>query len=82
MTDVQLIRGLSGVDIEKLKVYDAFTPNPFKVKPEALLTEVLTEMAEMKYGCALVADNQHLVGIFTWVDALKATNQLLETRLK
>lgn len=81
-TDVTMIRTLNGVDIEKLKVYDCFTPNPYKVKPDASLDTVLEEMAEHKYGCVLVEDNEHLVGIFTWVDALKATKDLLETRLR
>ena len=81
-TDVTLIRTLSGVDMEKLKVRDCYTANPFKVTPETLLDEVLDEMAEKKYGCVLVSDNDHLVGIFTWVDALKATKSLLETRLR
>lgn len=81
-TDVALIKGLRGVDIEKLKVLDCFTPNPYKVTPTTLLNEVLDEMAEKKYGCALISDNEQLVGIFTWIDALKATKSLLETRLK
>ncbi len=81
-TDVNLIRSLNGVDLAKLKVYDCFTPNPYKVTPETLLDEVLDEMAEKKYGCVLVNDNEHLVGIFTWIDALKATKNLLETRLR
>ena len=81
-TDVTMIRTLNGVDLEKLKVMDCFTPNPYKVKPDTQLDEVLGEMAENKYGCVLVEDNEHLVGIFTWVDALKATNTLLETRLR
>lgn len=81
-TDVNLIRSLRDVDIEKLKVYDCFTSNPYTVGPEAMLDEVVDEMAEKKYGCVLVADNGHLVGIFTWIDALKATKSLIETRLK
>lgn len=81
-TDVALIRGLHGVDMEKLKVYDCYTPNPYKVSPETSLDEVLDEMAEKKYGCVLIDDNDHLVGIFTWIDALKATKSLLETRLR
>jgi CBS domain-containing protein len=39
-------------------------------------------MAAHKYGSALVVDNHKLVGIFTWVDALSAMHELLETRLK
>lgn len=81
-TDVTMIRTLNGVDIEKLKVYDCYTPNPYNVRPETLLSEVMDVMAEKKYGCVLVKDNEHLVGIFTWIDALKATKSLLETRLK
>lgn len=81
-TDVNLIRSLSGVRIENMKVYDCFTSNPYTVSPETKLDVVLDEMAEKKYGCVLVADNEHLVGIFTWIDALKASKNLLETRLK
>ncbi len=81
-TDITMIRTLKGVDVEKLKVYDCFTPNPYIVHPDVKLDEVLGEMAEHKYGCVIVEDNKHLVGIFTWVDALNATKDLLETRLK
>jgi CBS domain-containing protein len=81
-TDIAAIKGLSGVQMDKLKVHDCFTANPYTVNPETLLDSVLDEMAENKYGCALVKDNEQLVGIFTWVDALKATKSLLETRLR
>lgn len=81
-SDITMIRTLNGVNIEKLKVYDCYTPNPYKVSPDTYLDTVLDEMAEHKYGCVLVDDNEKLVGIFTWVDALKATKSLLETRLR
>jgi acetoin utilization protein AcuB len=81
-TDINLIRTINGLDIEKLKVMDCFTANPYKVRPDAALNEVLDEMAENKYGCVIVDDNDHLVGIFTWIDALKASKHLLESRLK
>lgn len=81
-TDITMIRTLNGVNIEKLKVYDCYTPNPCKVSPDTYLDTVLDEMAEHKYGCVLVDDNEKLVGIFTWIDALKATKDLLETRLR
>ena len=44
-TDINLIRSLSGVNIEKLKVYDCFTPNPYKVSPDTALNVVLGENA-------------------------------------
>lgn len=81
-TDINLIRGLKDVDIEKMKVYQCFTPNAYQVSPEAKLDDVLNEMAEKKYGCVPVIDNENLVGIFTWVDALRASAELLHTRLK
>lgn len=81
-TDIALIKGLRGVDLEKLSVRDCFSPDPYMVSPEAQLDDVLEEMAEKKYGCVLVRDHNHLVGIFTWVDALIATRELLETRLR
>jgi acetoin utilization protein AcuB len=81
-TDVNLIRTLKNAKIEELRVLDCFTPNAFTVKPNAPLNEVMDEMAEKKYGCVVVSDNQKLVGIFTWIDALRASSELLETRLK
>jgi len=81
-SDITLVRGLKDVHIEKMKVYDCYTPNPFTVSPDAPLDKVLEEMAERKYGSVVVVDNQKLVGVFTWVDALIATAELLHTRLK
>ncbi len=81
-TDVNLIRTINGVDIEKMLVRDCFTPNAYAVAPETLLDHVMDEMAEHKYGCVPVLDREKLVGIFTWVDALKASSELLKTRLK
>lgn len=81
-SDVTMIRSLADVNFEKLRVMDCYTPNAYCVSAETQLDAVLDEMAEKKYGCTLVEDNGHLVGIFTWIDALKATKSLLETRLK
>jgi acetoin utilization protein AcuB len=80
--DVKLAESFKDVDPEKLKVDAAYTPDPYIISPMSLLSDVCAEMALKKYGCALVCDNQKLVGIFTWVDALNAFNELLETRLK
>lgn len=80
--DVKMVETFPDVDPKAVKVSDAFTPDPYITKPDALLSEVCAEMASHKYGCVLVTDNNKLVGIFTWVDALKAMNELLETRLK
>lgn len=80
--DIKLVLGFDGADAQKLKVEEAYTPEPYVTKPEALLSEVVAHMASKKYGCALVVDNGKLVGIFTETDAYRALSELLETRLK
>ena len=71
-----------GVDLKHEKVSEAMTTEPVMVDAETLLDEICREMAEKKIGSVLVQDNHKLVGIFTWVDALKAMDELLRTRLK
>ena len=80
--DVKLVESFRDVDPTKVTVDEAYTPDPFIISPQSTLANVCSEMAMHKYGCALVCDNHKLVGIFTWVDALRAFNELLETRLK
>lgn len=80
--DIKFILGFKDVDPKTVTVEDAYTPDPYCTSPETPLNEVLAEMAEKKYGCALVVDNEKLVGIFTEVDAFKAFSELLETRLQ
>jgi acetoin utilization protein AcuB len=79
--DIKLVMGFEGIDPERTTVEDAYVPDPYITAPNAHLNEVVTQMAEKKYGCALIADNGKLVGIFTDVDALKALSHLLTTRL-
>ncbi len=80
--DISLVSSFKDVDPTKMTVEQAYTADPYFTKPTAPLNEVVTYMAEHKYGCALVVDNGKLVGIFTEIDAYKALSELLETRLK
>lgn len=80
--DVKLVESFRDVDPEKVKVDEAYSADPYVTTPGASLADVCAEMVTHKYGCVLVCDNQKLVGIFTWVDALKAFDELLTTRLK
>jgi len=80
--DINMVMSFRDVDAETMTVDEAYTPEPYFTKPSAPLNEVVAEMAEKKYGCALVVDNGKLVGIFTEIDAYKALSELLETRLK
>ncbi len=80
--DIKLVESFRDVDPAATKVDEAYTPDPFIVSPGSSLRDVCDEMVARKYGCALVCDNHKLVGIFTWIDALKAMTDLLDTRLK
>ena len=80
--DLRLIESFKDVDPTKINVEEAYSPDPYIASPTSSLADVCAEMAAHKYGCALVCDNHKLVGIFTWVDALNAFNDLLSTRLK
>lgn len=80
--DVRLVESFRDVDPDKVTVEEAYSPDPYIVSPQASLSDVCAEMSRKKYGCVLVCDNHKLVGIFTWIDALNAFEELLSTRLK
>ena len=79
--DIKLVEILKDADPNKLCVSDVMREDVFSVSPNALLNDVCLEMAEKKYGSAVVVDNQKLVGIFTEVDAMRALSELLTGRL-
>lgn len=80
--DINLVLSFKDVDATKMKVEEAYIPDPYFTAPTTPINEVVAQMAEKKYGCALVVDNGKLVGIFTEIDAYKALAELLETRLQ
>lgn len=80
--DIKLIVSLDGVNAEKVAVEEAMTEEPYTVGPDTPIDEVTAEMAERKYGSAVVVQNHKVVGIFTTVDACQALTELLRTRLK
>ncbi len=80
--DIKIVESFKDVDPSKVRVDEAYTPQPYIASPSASLNEVCAQMVLHKYGSVLVVDNNKLVGIFTWVDALRAFDELLSTRLK
>lgn len=80
--DINFILQFNDVDPEKVKVDEAYSSAPYATSPSTPLDEVVSHMADKKYGCALIVDNGKLVGIFTEVDAYRALSELLSTRLK
>ena len=75
--DVSLLSAIDGVNAEELTVEDAMTMEPYAVKPDAKLAEVLHEMAEHKYGAAIVMEGNHIEGIFTSSDAMRVLADVL-----
>lgn len=75
--DINLLSTFSNINLDEALVKDAMTLDPYVIQPEAHLDEVCTKMAEDKIGSALVAQaNGTLVGIFTYVDALRALSEI------
>jgi acetoin utilization protein AcuB len=79
--DIRLIESIDD-DASGLAVSEAMTEEPYTVEPDAPLDEVVAEMAEKKYGSAVIMQNNKVVGIFTTVDACQALSELLRTRLR
>ncbi len=77
--DLHLIETLADVDPERVIVEEAMTQDPYCVAPTTPLAEVAREMAEHKYGCALIVEGHHVVGIFTTVDACRVLARTLNT---
>lgn len=70
--DIYLIETLQDVDATRVTVEEAMSTDPYAVPPNAELKEVAREMAEKKYGAAVVMEGRKVIGIFTTVDALDA----------
>lgn len=81
LRDAHLIETLKDVDPNEVKVEEAMSTVVYQVSPEAPLDEVAATMAEHKYGCAVVMQNHHVVGVFTTVDVCRALAELLQGRL-
>lgn len=78
LTDRDIKLASSFKTVGDLKVDDIMTPDPYSVRPEAPLDTVVAEMAEHKYGSAIVLqDNGKVVGIFTAVDGLRVLSEVL-----
>jgi acetoin utilization protein AcuB len=67
---------------DKMTVRDVMANKPFKVDPEAPLFAVALQMAEHRFGSAVVIENNRAVGIFTTVDALRLLGEILQEAAK
>lgn len=74
--DLYFLEALGDVDAGQVKVEEAMSQDVYTVPPDAELDAVARTMAEHKYGCAVVVDRDHVVGVFTTVDALRVLSEL------
>ena len=79
--DLKFIKSFKDVDPTEVKLTDISVTEVFSVEPDSRIDHVCDAMAENKYGSAIVMSNNKLVGIFTWIDGLRAMSDLLKTRL-
>lgn len=71
--DLAMARSLVPEGWEDIPVAEAMTPEPYTVAPDTPLAVVARQMADHRYGAALVADAAGgLLGVFTTTDALRA----------
>ncbi len=80
--DVSLIESFPDVDASKIKVEDAMSQLPFVTSPETPIDQVAGEMAEYKYGSAIVVRGGKVVGVFTTVDACRALSDIYRGRAR
>jgi acetoin utilization protein AcuB len=80
--DVKLIEGLVDANSGELPVADAMSEAVYTTAPDRGLDVVAAEMAEKKYGSAVIMQNDKVVGIFTTVDACRALAEVFAGRLK
>lgn len=75
--DLSFVEGLHGVDPDEVKVADAMSPDIFTVEKRTPLADVAAEMADRKYGSAIVLEGAKVIGVFTTVDAMRVLADLL-----
>ena len=78
--DINFALRVDRKDAAELAVQDAYTPDPYAVHPNTPVYEVARRMAHEHIGCALVVEDDKLLGIFTTVDACRLLAELLEGR--
>ncbi len=67
---------------DRMVVRDVMATKPFMVAPNTPLYVVALEMAEHRYGAAVIIENGKAAGIFTTVDALRVLGEILESEAK
>lgn len=78
--DLLLLETMPGVNPTVVRVEEAMVQDVFTVGPETPVGETIETMIDRKLGSAIVCDGEHVLGVFTTIDALRALHYLLERR--
>jgi acetoin utilization protein AcuB len=76
--DLFLVESLPDANPTEVQVEEAMVEDLFTVSPDAPIGEVVEQMIEKKLGSAIVCHGDHVLGVFTTIDALRALHRLLE----
>lgn len=74
--DVAVALSIPGAARKTLTIGDAMTEQPFVCGPMASISEVAHQMEQHRWGAAIIAEGDELVGVFTTTDALRALRAL------
>ena len=70
--DLHFMESHRNVDPERMTVSEAMTRDTYAIGPRCSLRKVAAEMADHRYGSAVIVDREHVVGILTTVDGMRA----------
>ncbi|PRQ02885.1 inosine 5'-monophosphate dehydrogenase [Enhygromyxa salina] len=79
--DVAVAESLAQVELAEISVRQVMTQVPFTCGPNAHVEAVAREMAEHRYGSAIVVEPGHptrVLGVFTTTDALRALAEIVD----
>jgi acetoin utilization protein AcuB len=65
---------------KQLSVEDAMVPDVYVTSEDAELATVVSDMARLKVGSAIIVKGDDVVGVFTAIDGLRALADLLTTQ--
>ncbi len=76
--DLHLVETLRDVNPMRVPVEEAMTSDVFTVAPDEPVEATAREMAEHKYGSAVVMERGKVIGVFTTTDALRTLADVLK----
>jgi acetoin utilization protein AcuB len=76
--DLYFVESLDGEAPARITVEEAMSQDVFEVPLTATLEQVTQSMVRKKHGCAVVLQDERVVGVFSTIDAMKALLHYLQ----